>query len=423
MAEKHKTRNEATAKLDKARAKNAKRLEKIEKARSKYEKRVRKFHRYELALSELAQELYDPEAYRLGQAPADGEHLRPARLIINPKSGENGNHRYAPEEIVGALRAHGILAEVDFKTSGRTARELAKDAVDKGQELVIVAGGDGTIEEVAAQLINSSTTLGIIPTGTMNNLARALGIPSNLVNAACLIGAGATRKIDIGRIVTDQGTHISYFMETAGLGLGTIALPAGQAIEKGEFSTLTGAARKILDAESLDVEIELDHSEVIHANTLLVTVSNAPIMGKNLVIAPHAKMDDGWLDVAVYDGMGKTDLLKHFSAANNSFNAELLNLRYYRARKVSIKYYRKPDAHNDKDVIAGHEHLDIKVLPGAFNAIVGKGVGLALPVETIPTPLHLVEPLPEHSNGGANLVKRIHQLGEIRDWLAGPNNN
>ena len=95
-------------------------------------------------------------------------------------------------------RAHGIRAEVGIKTSGKAVREMAKAAADRGQALVIVAGGDGTIEDVASQLVNSEVILAILPTGTMNNIACSLGVPLDISAACALIGMGVTRKIDMG---------------------------------------------------------------------------------------------------------------------------------------------------------------------------------------------------------------------------------
>ena len=140
--------------------------------RRELEKRDRKMHTREEEMAELERQAYasgnpdnQPEA-------AKGKRLRPARLIINPQSGSFAQQAESPEKLVARLRAHGIQAEAYLKTSSKEVRAWVREAVKNDEALVIAAGGDGTIEAVAAELVGSQTVLGILATGTMNNLAR-----------------------------------------------------------------------------------------------------------------------------------------------------------------------------------------------------------------------------------------------------------
>ena len=109
-----------------------------------------------------------------------------AVLIFNPTSGISTvtEKRMSPEEteqtILDGLRAYGIEPEVFHTTPEDTGQGLAQQAVKQQAELVIAAGGDGTIHAVASGLVGSSSILGIIPTGTMNNLAHSLNIPDTI---------------------------------------------------------------------------------------------------------------------------------------------------------------------------------------------------------------------------------------------------
>ena len=114
-------------------------LKKVEKARSRFEKRTRKLQAPEAEIADLTRRTYEPSAQRLGQAAAGDANLRPARLIYNPKSSGGGKQL---EEIIGRLRTHGIRAEIGLKTSGKAVRELVKEAVEPGEDLIIVAAGD-----------------------------------------------------------------------------------------------------------------------------------------------------------------------------------------------------------------------------------------------------------------------------------------
>src|SRR5512142_2964501 len=247
MASKKQARAKLTNALKRARTDRKRSAQKVEAARAKLEKRTRKLQAREALVAQLELRAYLNGAAKSAPAPEEDKNLRPARLIYNPKSGGNVRDAHPLEKIVGLLRAHGIRAEIGIKTSGKTARKLAKAAADNREELVIVAGGDGTIEDVATQLIGTPTALGILPMGTMNNLARSLGIPLDLNDACALLGAGSTRQIDVGHIHADAQPDVEYFLETAGLGLSAIAFPAAQAERKGGLGGLPSALRKLFD--------------------------------------------------------------------------------------------------------------------------------------------------------------------------------
>jgi len=130
--------------LAEVRDRHVKRLKKVEKARMKLEKAREKLQKLEAEIALLASSA-DARPQRLDQGSAGSGDLRPARLIFNPRSKGARNGPYRLENIVDRLRAYGIRAEVGLKTSGRVARMLAKEAVEQGMDLVIVAAGDGAI--------------------------------------------------------------------------------------------------------------------------------------------------------------------------------------------------------------------------------------------------------------------------------------
>ena len=248
--------------------------------------------------------------------------------------------------------------------------------------------------------MNSQTTIGVLPIGTMNNLARGWGIPLDIDDACEPLAMGVSRMIDIGRVHANEKEQIEYFLESAGLGLSAIALPAGQAVEKGRWSLLPKAVGKLLDYQGCPIEVELDGGQVIQADSQLVTVSNAPLMGKNILVAPNAKMDDGLLDVAIYDHMSKPDLLGYFMAASNGARVENPNVKFYRTRRVRIRTEKPVEVHSDKDAIEAKRELDIEIVPKALSVVVGQGIALSMPVEAVPS----VPPLsgPQSSNGNGS---------------------
>ena len=386
--------------LKRKQEKHADLLARVEKAVVRLERRKRKLQAIETRIAELERRVADPRKRRDGKLPARGA-LRQAQLIFNPSSGRDDEDNAARlAEVVGSLRAHGIEPRIGLKTSGKAARLLAREAVKAGDGLVVVAAGDGTIEDVASQLVGTRTQLGIIPIGTMNNLARSLGVPLGIDDACALIAMGTTRHIDIGRVHANDAAHNEYFLECAGVGLSAIGALAGQAFEKRRWGALPRALRRFFEAKLGTMMVEMD-GVMLEAATRVVTVSNAPLMGNNMLAAPGAKMDDGYLDVCLYDGMGDAALIAHFLAASSHTPD---GTRIHRARKVKIMAEERVLSNSDMSVSPARNVIEIEILPAALPVIVGNGIGLSLPVESAPV-TSTFAPEPPRANGNSDLEK------------------
>ena len=159
--------------LTHAQQRRTKRLEKIEKARARLDKSIQKLRTLEDEIATLLCHNRDTRTQPPVQAALQGLTNHRMRLIFNPQSKGAREGTYPLEEVVGCLRCYGLDVGVDVKTSGRAVRGFTKAAVKRGADLVIVAAGDGTIEDVVGQLVGTKTALGIIPIGTMNNIARS----------------------------------------------------------------------------------------------------------------------------------------------------------------------------------------------------------------------------------------------------------
>jgi diacylglycerol kinase (ATP) len=385
---------EARKRLVKLQARHAAMTERIERTRHKLDKRASSLRHLEAKISKAERHAY-------GLAHPDGEpeptlatNLRRAYLVFNPASGPDGKQQRSPQTTLEALRAHGIEAEVGFKTSGKVGRHLTAQALAHKHDLIIAGGGDGTIEAVASQMVGTDATLGILPIGTRNNLARELGVPLDLNQACELLAAGITRNVDIGRVCLGKRSDAEYFLESSSLGLSAVVMPAGQDLRKGRFADLTALLHKLFEVKPGPIEIELDNGEKVAANSRVVTVSNAPLIGLNMLIAPEAKMDDGLLDVGVYDDMATTELAKYFIATTNGRRAHDAHVRFYRARRVVIRAAERLPVVSDAEELEDRQELEIEVLPRALKAIVGNGIALSLPVEAVPAVPPLAGPEP-----------------------------
>jgi diacylglycerol kinase (ATP) len=388
MASESKQIKQAAKALHQLQAEQAKSARHIGNWRGKLESATSKMQALEIEMAQLEQRVYglrNPGGQPVAQF---AKGLRPARLIVNAKGDSLAGQIGSTEKLVAMLRAHGIQAQVHLKTSGRAVRQWVREAVNNDEALVIAVGGDGTIEDVALSLVGSRTALGIIPAGTMNNLARALGIPLDVEQACALLGAGITRHIDVGCIRAPGESSGTYFLETAGLGLG-VAFPAGQNVEKGRWGKLPATFRKMFDVSAAPTQIELDNGEKIETTVKLVTVSNAPLFGSNNLIAPDAKMDDGLFDLAVYDGLGDLELAKYFLGTTEGRRVSNPNVRFYRTRSAHIRSSQALPTNADKDELLDHEEVEFEVIPRAVSVVAGQGFGLSWPVDAV----HSVPPL------------------------------
>lgn len=296
-----------------------------------------------------------------------------AVLILNPTSGIStittmeGTHS-SPEEnetaILASLHAFGIEPEVQYTMPEDTGQGLAAQAALNHIELVIVAGGDGTVHAVACGLIGTETTLGIIPTGTMNNLARSLHIPETIEEACAVIVEGKTHAIDVGKI----NDHL--FIEAAGVGLEAALFPAAEEFKSpGIWSTLhsivTGL-RALLAFRPTRLHIALDTKQRRAIDAIQVTICNAPYYGAHLQAAPEALIDDGLLDIVIYRHFSKLEYLRHACSISQGRRMYQPKIRRRRARTLHITADIPMEIQAD-GVVYGHTPAAIHVLPGALH--------------------------------------------------------
>jgi diacylglycerol kinase (ATP) len=228
---------------------------------------------------------------------------RRALLVINSKSGPSRDSLLRIHEIVDALEEFQIRAEVRVKLRKKQARVETRAAATSGNyDLVIAAGGDGTVEAVARGLLGTQIPLGIIPLGTFNNVATSLRIPLDVRKACRLIATGATHRVDVGLARTADHRKERPFLEISAVGLGAIAGKIGQDVQKGRWGPALADVPTAVEMGTVPMRVRLDGGEAMSVRSLLITVSVAPRAGAGLRLAPRARMDDGLLDISIFEG-------------------------------------------------------------------------------------------------------------------------
>ena len=301
-------------------------------------------------------------------------------VIFNPTAGESalapkeeheGTANQHEEAIVEGLRTYGIEPEVWYTTAEDPGSNLAKKAAAQGADLVVAAGGDGTIHAVAIGLIGTKSALGMIALGTMNNLAHSLSIPETIEAACAILAKGETKQIDIGTM----NEHV--FLEVAGIGLIAVLFPAGEEVKSsGWFSTIRGVidgVRALFSFRPARMKVSFDgHKERIY-RTLQITVCNAPYYGMHFQVAPGIVMDDGLLDVVIYENFSKLEFLRHGVAISQGRRILEPKMTRYKVKTLRITADDPVTVHAD-GVVYGQTPALISVIPAALHVRVPQHV-------------------------------------------------
>jgi diacylglycerol kinase (ATP) len=238
--------------------------------------------------------------------------------------------------------------------------------VAEGHDLVVAAGGDGTIREVTAALLGTDTMLGILPLGSAMNVPRALGIPRELDAALELLKARARiERIDIGRV----GEHL--FLEAAGVGPTAVVLHLlGQVDkDKGRWRAVRALIRylRLLGPMRMVVETE---NFTWRGRTLGLICSNTPFTGAAVPLAPAARLNDGVLHSKLFVVRGKVGLARAWLRVALGHPPDPSEVMEYTTPKQTILTRRTAPVHAD-DTLAGRTPATFEVLPGAITVIAG----------------------------------------------------
>ncbi len=317
----------------------------------------------------------------------DAVRYRKVVLFQNPESGvPNPELR---QRIRGRLETISdslseVVVDHDLDLAGRAAETTRENA-----DLVVVAGGDGTVREVAGALVSTDTTLAIVPLGTYNNLARSLMLPIDPDAICDLIAAGLTRRIDVGMA---DGKHA--FFEAAGVGVDADLFPIGEEVKSGRFHNIGRAIHMALLYRQASVELKFDRSVSsayqnsfrgieplkrrrrrfrgrktrVRLRCSFVAIGNGPYYGGNFNVCPGAILDDGLFSIGVYRDFSKVELLRHFwsiSGGNRHYNPKM---EMFSAERVEIWSGSRLSVHVDGHPI-GTTPVRFDVLPKALKVI------------------------------------------------------
>ncbi len=236
-------------------------------------------------------------------------------LLANPAA-RSGAHRHAASRAAERLRAHGIRTTIVSGGSAAESTELLRAAVDLGADAVLVAGGDGTANLAIQQLAGTGIPLGIVPVGTGNDLATTVGLAElDAEKAADAVIAGATRRIDLGRVTRADGST-AYFGTVLASGFDSFVNDRANAMRwpRGSSRYTIALLAEFVRLHGIPYEVVLEHAdgavEEVAGDLVMATVGNGRTYGGGIPICPDADPADGLLDVTLVRPAGRLRLLR-----------------------------------------------------------------------------------------------------------------
>ena len=287
------------------------------------------------------------------------------RIIANPRAGHGRGSR-SLQELHDAIRRRGLDCTPVLTEHPGHATRLARRAAEAGEPRIAVLGGDGTISEAVNGLVGSDTVLGVIPTGTGNDIARSLGLPIGDVEAALEIAReGAPRAIDVGH---ERDRH---FVSVLGIGFPSIVADEANRVRwlRGSPAFFFAVYKGLHRLRAVPLEIHLD-TGTIEMECVAVLVQNTPYTGGGLLMAPEADVDDGILDVVLVDDIGKLGLMINFPRVYHGGHFSHPSFTAHRTRSVRVRASEPLPKMFDGD-LCGRTPLEAEVVPD--------GVRIAIP--------------------------------------------
>lgn len=289
------------------------------------------------------------------------------RFIINPTSGPKSQVDVAAR-IEQHLDHKKFEHDIVYTAHAGHAPELAREAADKGCEVVVAVGGDGTVNEVARGLLNTETALGILPKGSGNGLARHLNIPMGLDGALRVLNQGHQITIDSGSI------NDHPFFTTAGIGFDAYISSVFAGNKKRGLQTYVELVMKeVRNYKHLPVKASIN-GDVLDTDCFVMAFANAAQYGNNAYIAPMADIQDGLLDVCL---VRKMDLIKALNLSYCMLTKQIAHAdsaEYFQTEHVSVHTEEPMMYHADGEFMGKADHFDVQMKAQSLRVVTPAGL-------------------------------------------------
>ncbi len=289
------------------------------------------------------------------------------KLIANPAAGR-GRSSGAIARVAGAFEKRGAAFDLELTTGPGQAAEIARRSLT-AFDVIVAVGGDGTVNDILPGMVNSSKPLGIIPTGSGNDLIKSLGIPKDIEKAVDTVLAGRSRIVDVGRI------NGRYFANGAGVGFDAAVNRETYRISRsrrGLWLYLCALVQMLGRFDPVPVSITMNGA-TIDQEIFLLTIGNGTTVGGGFRLTPDARVDDGLLDVTIVRPIGVPRLLWHLPKVFlGTIGRVQRYVRMERTLKLTVESSGPLPVHADGEMFdADAMPLEIEIVPRALTVISG----------------------------------------------------
>ena len=301
-------------------------------------------------------------------------------FIVNPGS-RSGNGKHVWKTVEEILEAEEVEYRVFFTSCRYHATKLAREITARDERLTLVAvGGDGTVNEILSGIRDfSKVTFAYIPTGSSNDFARALGLPSDTAAAVQnLLHPSYFRRIDLGR--ARLGEQTLHFAVSCGCGYDAAICHAAfcSSVKKllnrlrlGKLTYIATGIRQLLLSRPAPLAVTLDgHQTLRFRRTVFAAVMNCRFEGGGVRFCPRALPDDGQLDICVVEG-SRLLIVPLFLLSLAGIHGILPGVHLLRARSVELSSPRKLPLHMDGEPYFLKGKLRLDCIPGVLPLIAG----------------------------------------------------
>lgn len=313
--------------------------------------------------------------------PSEAQQSGPGQIhkvfvVLNPVAGLTDADN-SKQQITEFCSAHQWECDIHETQKNEDVTQLVKDALKKGVDVVIAAGGDGTVSSVVAGMVNSKVPMGILPSGTGNNLARDLSIPLDITGALKLLdGENAIRIMDVMEV-----NQKKYYVLNVSVGISSMTMHTTRRKEKRRFGMLAYIYRAIASLKNASMHrfvMDVDNRKVeVGASELMI--ANSKLMGMQPKLdGVEVDPNDGCMDLFIVRAQSFRDYLdvaSGFLLRKRRFGDP--NLHYLSAKeKIHIRSDFPLPVQADGEVV-GNTPVEIRLMPSALQVITPKSAATA----------------------------------------------
>ncbi len=296
---------------------------------------------------------------------AEPEDRPLAAVVVNPTKVEPGTRQRVEAVCIGLGWAEPLWLETTVEDPGTGQANLA---VEKGADVVLACGGDGTVRAVAEALAGTGVAMGLVPAGTGNLLARTVGTPDSVLAATRVALTGDDRSIDVGRIRIDGAEEERVFLVMAGTGFDAAIMettPEALKVRVGPLAYVISGLRA-MRGRRMRVAITLDEDPALRRRTRTVVVGNSGTLLGGLVLMPEAHIDDGKFDIVNLAPKGIAGWIAVAGRVITRTRRGHARVEHWQARSIVIDAEAPQPSQLDGDPIGDVRKLTIEVAPASL---------------------------------------------------------